>query len=113
MSGLSRADFESLWARLDAEAMAAKQSQEATVRLTSFYGRLDAGDREVVDEVLAEWVVSGDDRRRFDALALICEFEIRSAVPALRTRLESVPEESGGPLTDERERLERLVVALS
>jgi len=32
VSGLSRDEFESLWDRLDAEALAIKQSQEATVR---------------------------------------------------------------------------------
>ena len=84
MSSLRRDKFERLWERLDAEALAAKQSQEATVRLTSFYAGLDEGDRAVVNAAIAEWVVGDDNRRRFDALALIQEFEIRSAVPALR-----------------------------
>jgi len=92
--------------------MAAKQPLQATVQLASFYKGLDADDRGVVDEALAAWVVSGDDRRRFDAVALIREFEIRSATPALRARLESLGEASSGPLADEREWLAQLMVAL-
>jgi hypothetical protein len=109
VSGLSRAEFESLWDRLDAEALASKQSQDATVRLTSFYGELDEPDRAVVDEALADWVVGGDDRRVFDALVLIRQFEIRSALPALERRAESLAGATEGPPKHEREKIERIV----
>ena len=113
MSGLDRAEFESFWERLDAEALAAKFSQEATIRLASFYRGLDEDDRAVVDAALAEWVSGENARRRFDALALIHEFEIRSAVPALRERMQSLAGAAEGPLADERARTERIVAALS
>jgi hypothetical protein len=87
MSSLSRENFERLWEGLDADALAAKQSQEATVRLVSLYRSLDESDRAVVNAAIAECVVGDDNRRRFDALALIEKFEIRSALPALQRRL--------------------------
>jgi hypothetical protein len=113
VSGLTRAEFESLWDRLDAEALAGKQSQEATVRLTSFYGELDEADRAVVDEALTDWVTADDDRRLFDALALIADFEIRSALPALKRRAESLAGATEGPPKYEREKIERVVRELS
>jgi hypothetical protein len=113
MSGLSREEFESFWVRVDAEAVASKQSQDATIRLASLYRDLDDQDRTVVEGALADWVVHGDERRRFDAFALIMEFEIKSALAALRQRLAALPEGSDGPLGGERKRLERLVAALS
>jgi len=39
----------------------------------------------MADQVLAEWVLAEDEKVRFDALALIADFKIGSAVPALRT----------------------------
>jgi hypothetical protein len=62
----------------------------------------------VVDEALADWVVGGDDRRVFDALALIQQFEIRSALPALERRAESLAGATEGPRKHEREKIERI-----
>jgi hypothetical protein len=112
MSGLSRRDFEDLWARLDAEAQAAKFSHEALLRLTEFYRRLDQEDRRVVDEVLASWVLEGDERRRFDALALIDEFEIRSALPALQGHLARLADAVGPSVPTDRAKLERMIAHL-
>lgn len=113
MSNLTRDDFESLWTRLDRAAVESKHSQEATILLTSFYRELDDADRAVVDQALADWVVHGDERRRFDAVALIQEFEITSALAALRERLAALPEGSIGPDGAERAKLERVAAALS
>jgi hypothetical protein len=113
MSGLSREDFESFWARVDAAAVASKQSQEATIRLESFYRDLDEEDRAVVDEALADCVVHGDEGRRFDAVALIREFEIRSALAALRERLAALPDGSDGSVGAERAKLERVIAGLN
>ena len=42
-------------------------------------------ERPVVDRLLAEQVESPDEKVRFDALAMIREFRIVSALPALRS----------------------------
>ena len=65
-------------------AIAIKQSQEALFVLARRYRDLSPEDRAIVDELLAEQVQSEDEHVRFDALALVDEFKIGSAVPALR-----------------------------
>jgi len=109
---LRRADVEALWERIDNEALEAKSSPEATARLVNFYRGLDDADRAVVEDAAADWVVGDDERRRFDALALIREFEIRSALPALRARLDALPADGTGPDAAERAKLGELVKAI-
>lgn len=112
MSGLTRSDFEDLWERLDGEAQAAKFSQEALLRLADFYRRLDDEDRRVVDEALTSWVSEGDERRRFDALALIDEFRIQSALPALQADLARLADAVGASVPTDRAKLERIIAHL-
>jgi hypothetical protein len=78
-----RERWESLRDRLDAEAQASKMSQEAVLRLSHAYTLLQPNERRVVDEVLSEWLSSEDENKRFDALALIREHHIVSALGAL------------------------------
>jgi hypothetical protein len=113
MSGLSREEFETFWARVSSEAVESKQSPMATIRLASFYRDLGDEDRAVVNEALADWVVNGDEAQRFDAVALIQEFEIRSTLAAMRERLATLREDGDGPEGAERRKLERVVAALS
>lgn len=112
MSDLSRDEFEELWAKLDADAQAAKFSHGAVLRLADFYRQLGEEDRRVVDEVLASWVLEGDARRRFDALALIDEFEIRSALPALQAELAGLSEAVGPSVPTDRAKLRRIIAHL-
>jgi len=79
------------------EAEAMKQSQAALFALFERYRRLPVGERHVIDRLLADDVQSDDEGRRFDALAIIREFRIVSALPALRAlaaRLENASEPS-------------------
>jgi hypothetical protein len=101
-----------LWERFDSEALDAKFSQQATMRLADFYRLLEDADRAVVDQAVADWVADDDDRRGFDARALIREFEIRSAVPALKARLAALPTDGTGPIAGERAELDKLVKAI-
>jgi hypothetical protein len=48
------------------------------------YRKFDAEERRMADQVLTEWVLSEDENVRFDALALIDDFKIARAVPALK-----------------------------
>lgn len=113
MSGLTRPDFERLWAQYDSEAQAAKFSHEAVLRLTALYRQLDEEDRRVVDDVLANWVVEGDERQRFDALALIHEFAIQTALPALRRELVRLKHATGPSVPFDRAKVERIIAHLS
>jgi hypothetical protein len=47
------------------------------------YEKLNTEERMMANEVLVEWALLDDERVRFDALALIDDFKISSAVPAL------------------------------
>jgi hypothetical protein len=91
-------ELRAAWARfrdaVDVEQVAAKDSQGALPRLFERYRSLSDPERKIVDELISHDVTSSDETRRFDAVALIGEFRISSAVPALRVladRLESDP----------------------
>lgn len=68
----------------EARAVANKQSQEVLAALFLMYRSLSADDRLEIDRLLAEQLSSQDETDRFDAIALIREFSIASALPALR-----------------------------
>jgi hypothetical protein len=68
-----------------------KDSQAAVLLLAELYRRLSDEERPVVNKLLADALVSDEEWKRFDALALISEFRVRSARPKLdelATRLE-------------------------
>jgi hypothetical protein len=69
--------------RLDKQAVGAKSSQEAVVRLSATYARLGEEERQAVNAELLEWLDTDDEALRFDALALIREHRITGAQPAL------------------------------
>jgi hypothetical protein len=78
--------------RVDEEANSVKDSYLALERLYSLYRSFAADERTMADKVLAEWAISDVEDVRYDALALIDDFKIRAAMPALRlltARLES------------------------
>ncbi|MEA3502605.1 MAG: hypothetical protein U9R47_07505, partial [Actinomycetota bacterium] len=62
----------------------------------AFVARTQGADRAEVERVLCQWAESGDDLRRFTALAVIDRRGIASAVPTLR-RLAAMFEAAQGP----------------
>lgn len=100
---MSAQDVRDSWTRfrqsVSAAAIAGKESQAALFALCDRYRALPAGERLFVDQLLTEQLASDDEIDRFDALALIHEFRITSALPAARAlaaRLESA-EGPGAP----------------
>lgn len=85
-----REQFETWWANTDAQEMARKNSQGALLDLMALYERFDNAERPMADQVLSEWVASDNERKRFDAIAMIDRFRIRSAVPNLKALEASV-----------------------
>ena len=67
----------------DDDATWLKDSQIALEKLSGLYRKFDAAERRMADQVLSEWVSSEDEGLRFDALALIDEFKIDTAISAL------------------------------
>jgi len=70
-------------------------------------------ERQTFDAVLGGWVLSDNESRRFDALALIDEYRIRRALPALeelRRRLDQSPA-PGAPF--EKAQVDRIIASLA
>lgn len=81
---------------MNAAAVAAKDSPQATIALVAEIRGLVPEDRDLADEVIGEWVLSADESKRFDSLAVVDELGIRSAIPRLR-ELEARLAKMGGP----------------
>ncbi|HET6410742.1 MAG TPA: hypothetical protein VFG53_01700 [Anaeromyxobacter sp.] len=79
-----RRQMESYRRAVDEEALSLKDSYLALDRLHGLYKRFDAEEQAMADQVLAEWALSEDEKVRFDALALIDDFKIAAAIPALQ-----------------------------
>ena len=75
--------WEDLWNVLDQEAREIKFSEEAIIKLSEVFKELSLAERGEVSKLLALWVISDDEVKRYDALALIDEFNIEMALPQL------------------------------
>jgi|SRR5690242_17468002 hypothetical protein len=98
---------------VDREARSLKDSQAALAQLGAFYENLSQPERDLANTVLAEWTLDSDELLRFDALALIHMFHIRSANESLKrlaARLE-LSHEPSAPY--EMKKVERLVSRLA
>ena len=69
----------------DDMASSLKDPHFTLVRLNNFYRNLDTAARQLANHILAEWALSEDENLRFDALGLIDDLNVRTAVPALET----------------------------
>lgn len=78
-----REKWGSLRAALGKLAEDEKDSQRVLFEMSQIYRALSVSDKGVVDQHLAEWVLSPDEAVRFDAVALVSEHKIRSAMSAL------------------------------
>lgn len=101
--------MDTFWASVGREADALKDPTRALERLSGLYRRFDAIERGFADRVLAEWTLADDETKRFDAVALICEFRVVTAEPELRELVARLArsDDPGAPF--EREKVERLL----
>src|SRR5262249_32861161 len=67
----------------DDDAKSLKDPYITLEKLRSLYMKFDTSERQMADQVLSEWVLSEDEKLRFDALALIDELKVGMALPAL------------------------------
>jgi len=79
-----RDSWEEFWQEVDRDYRDSKDSQGALSALFDRYRNLEPAERNAVDQLLGEKLASPDENVRFDALALIQEFAIRSTAPQLR-----------------------------
>lgn len=71
------------WDKINREAKDNKQSQSATFMLIDLFKELAPEDRLAAERVIIEWLFSSDPAKQFDGLAMIDEFAISAAIPAL------------------------------
>ena len=94
-------------------AAANKQPQIALDTGAVRYRRLSEQDQAVVDELLAEQLSSASDNDRFLALTLIEDFEIVSALPALRRLASSLEFDTGPGAPYEWAQVNRVIAKLA
>jgi len=98
---------------VSARAVANKASQEALLAMAERYRSLPEDERGIVDQLLSDQLASDDETVRFDSLALIREFRIVAALPALRALAESLQQQQSPGAPYERAKVDRLIGALS
>jgi hypothetical protein len=84
-----------VWDSAQREADEFKDPWIVPKRLSDLYRGFGREDRELADHVLVDWAIAPDSTRRFDALLLIGQERILTAIPALsilRTRLNESPD---------------------
>lgn len=97
----------------DKDANALKESNLAWEWLHDLYRRFDAGERALADQVLREWVLSDDENVRYDALVLIGDFRIMSAMPALRELVTRLTRNKAPGAPHELQKVDRILKDLA
>jgi hypothetical protein len=77
--------------------------------LYAAYRAVGEQDRPMVDAVIAEAVESTDETERFDALALVREFDIRVAKPHLERLAERLKASDSPGASWEQEKVDRIL----
>jgi hypothetical protein len=95
------------------EAKALKDTYLVVDRFRSLYEKLDELERRMADRVLSEWVMSEDEGVRFDAVLLIGEFTIQSALPALHALALRLPLSTAPGAPYELKKVVRLIQKLA
>lgn len=93
--------------------MSLKDSYLALDRLHAVYRACDAEERAMADQILGEWALSDDEQFRFDALTLIDDFQIRTAVPVLRELVARLASTSTPGAPYEQQKVNRIIRDLS
>lgn len=95
--------------RLSAEADAFRDSQSVAFGLLDAYDKLALAEKEEIHEILAAWLVSEDNKLRYDAGFITSQRQIVEMIPAVEKAVESVGERSGPEARYELEKLNRIL----
>lgn len=94
-------------------AVASKQSQAALSSLFDRYEMLSDGERCIINKLLADELLSEDESARFDALAIIRKFRIKTTLPALRELARELESQNFPGAPYEWKKVNRLIGLLS
>ena len=75
--------WRAIWSDVNQRHVDGKDSQGATFELMQRFRSLSPEEKLVVQRVLIEDLATGDESQRFDALAIIGEFDLAGALGAL------------------------------
>ena len=98
---------------VEKEGEAFRDSYHSLDRLCALYHKFDPEERAMADQVIAEWALSGGENTRFDAQALIDDFKIRSALPALQKLVMRLAASKAVGAPHELELVNRLIADLT
>jgi len=76
-------EWRTQWAEIDRRHQGDRDSQGAIVELFERYAELQPEQRENVNKILFEALREGTEVQRYDALAIINEFQVGEALPHL------------------------------
>lgn len=107
-----RAELESWWADTYARATRYKDPHAAQTELVDLYEKFSPEVQPLADRVLSEWVTSDDVAKRFNALVLIDQFRIRSAVDQLRVLESTLAVQEGPEARFELKKVKRIIAEL-
>ena len=105
--------MEERWQEFEHEASALSEGNLATVLGKAWYRTLDPTERTLADQVLGDWLLRGTSGQQFDALALIREFRISSAEPALHQLAANLDRMPGPEATHLCKKVQRVIDALN
>ncbi len=99
--------------RLSADAEAFRDSQSVAFGILSEYDSLGPDERRCILPLLAEWLLSDDNRLRYDAAFVISERNIGEMIPAVRDALTKCERTPGPEAHYEAKKLSRLIDELA
>lgn len=79
-----RDSMNTFWETANRRANELRDPIDALERTAAMYSGLEVEDRDYADRVFAEWLLLGDEAKRYVAVALIREFRIVMTASALR-----------------------------
>lgn len=94
--------------QLTAEAEIHRDSQSVSFGLLEAYDELNAIEKAGIHEMLSEWLVSEDNKLRFDAGFITSQRKIVEMLPAIDKAIEWIGEPSGPEAKYELEKLSRI-----
>lgn len=102
------AEWLNLWRQLSDHADALHDSQSVAFGLLDAYDQLSAEEKSEVHSILGEWLLSRDNRRRYDARFLVTERQIRELAPSATLAIDRLNCVAGPEARDEVELLQKL-----
>jgi hypothetical protein len=100
------------WEELYQRGKELKDPYVPLVALRSLYSKLDADQRSLANEVLGEWALSDSTARRYDALALISEFKVTTALPVVEELMRRFAKATGPSARHDLDHARRLAAKL-